>query len=123
MAWVGIVDDDQWMADCYSQWLAAAGHKVWHTRDAQTALDELEKQLPDVLLLDLLLPHANAAQFLHTLKSYADWGSIPVILCSSSLPQNLPALDAYGVRKVAEKSSLTPKKLNHWIAEVLHETV
>lgn len=123
MASVIIVEDDPWMADCYTTWLTATGHAVRHARDSQGALDLLEDLPPQVILLDLFLPHANATQLLHTLQSYADWAHIPVILCSSALPENLPSLEAYGVCKIANKASLTPKLLNQWVGELAHATI
>lgn len=124
MARVLIVEDDVWMADCYRRWLAAAGHEVRRVTSAQTALDALDDAPADIILLDLLLPHANGTQVLHMLQSYADLAHIPVILCSSSLPPQLPSLAAYGVRATLDKTQLTPETLRKTVGEVLaHATI
>ncbi|HSW81100.1 MAG TPA: response regulator [Candidatus Saccharimonas sp.] len=124
MAHVLIIEDDTWMADCYRRWLTADGHTVRCVGDAQSALDALDDAPADVVLLDLLLPHANGTQVLHTLQSYADLARMPVILCSSSLPPQLPPLRAYGVRAVLDKTQLTPNLLRQTVAEVLaHATI
>jgi len=114
-----IIEDDAWMADCYRHWLEANGHTVNHVTNAQSALDVLDDAPADLILLDLLLPHANGAQMLHTLQSYADLASIPVVLCSSSLPPHLPPLAAYGVRAVLDKTQLTPTVLRQTVGEIL----
>lgn len=118
MARILLVEDDQWMADCYRDWLP--GHTTVHAHDAQEALDAADDTTPDVIVLDLLLPHANGTQLLHTLQSHADWSRIPVILCSSSLPAELPDLQAYGVRAALDKATITPKLLRHTIIEAMH---
>lgn len=119
MAHILLLEDDQWMADCYRDWLKAE-HTTAHAHDAQEALDAADEQPPDMILLDLLLPYANGAQFLHTLQSHADWANIPVVLCSSSLPADMPDLTAYGVRATLDKATVTPKLLRQTVSEVLH---
>ncbi|HSE61028.1 MAG TPA: response regulator [Candidatus Saccharimonadales bacterium] len=119
MASILIIEDDPWLADCYRVWLAAAGYAVRTVGDAQAALDALDAVRPDVILLDMFLPHANGVQVLHTLQSYEDWADIPVLLCSSSFPDNMPDLTAYGVRRVVAKSDLSPSRLQDELKEVL----
>ena len=120
MARVLIVEDDAWMADCYALWLRTAGHDVLHAADAQAALDVLDEYGTDVLVLDILLPHANGIQLLQTLRSHADFARLPVILCSGSLPSDLPALDAYGVRQVIDKATISPSLLRQAVNKVAH---
>lgn len=120
MAHILLVEDDQWMADCYRDWLHAT-HTTAHAHDAQGALDAAEERAPDAIVLDLFLPHANGIQLLHALQSHSDWARIPVILCSSSLPAQMPGAGTYGVRAVLDKASLTPRRLQQTIAEALDD--
>ena len=119
MATVLIVEDEILLADCYTRWLVAEGHKIQHVLDAQAAIDAIDEQHPQVILLDLLLAGANGIQVLHTLRSHTDIARIPVILCSSALPQNMPDLAPYGVREVLDKPTLTRQKLAAAVAGVL----
>lgn len=119
MSTVLLVEDDPLLADCYRRWLQAAGYAVVFARDAQVAIDVIDTQLPDVVLLDLFLPGANGIQLLHTLRSYADLALIPVILCSSTIPDPLPSLGHYGVRAVLDKSTLNRRQLCNAIQGVL----
>lgn len=118
MARVLIVEDDVWMADCYALWLRTAGHDVLHASDAQVALDILDEYGTDVVVLDMLLPHANGIQLLQTIRSHTDFARLPVILCSGSLPRDLPALDAYGVRQVIDKATISPSLLRRAVSKV-----
>ena len=119
MAKVLLVEDDPWMAGCYTAWLSVAGHEVRVSRDSQAALDAVDDSPPDVIILDLLLPYTNGVQLLHALQSYDDLATIPIILCSSSLPDDLPDLTAYGVKRVATKASLSPRILRDAVKKVL----
>jgi DNA-binding response OmpR family regulator len=118
MSRVLLVEDDQWIADCYRLWLAADGHNVRHSRDSQTAIDMIDENPPEVIILDLLLPFSNGIQLLQTLRSHVDLASTPVILCSSALPEHLPDLSPYGVRRVLDKANLAPATMRQAVLEV-----
>lgn len=117
-ACVLIVEDDQWMGECYQTWLRRAGHRVVWVRGAQEALDVLAEQTVQVLLLDLFLPTANGVQLLHMLATRLQTPSPQVIICSTSAP----AVDwqGYGVRAVLDKTTLTPAKLRLAVQEAVH---
>ncbi len=111
MARVLLVEDDRWQADCYQLWLQQAHHDVQHVDSAQSALDVLDTWSPDVIVLDMLLPHANGMQLLHQLRSYSDTQALPVILCSSiQLPKDVDST-VYGIVAVLDKTILTPAKM------------
>ena len=108
MARILLVEDDRWQADCYQLWLSRAHHEVRCADTAQAALDMLDTWLPQVIILDILLPHANGVQLLHQLRSYGDTQALPVIMCSSvQLPQNIDT-GAYGIVAVLDKTALNP---------------
>lgn len=119
MAHILLVEDDPWMADCYRAWLTAAGHTVTAVRDAQDALDAADIRLPNLVVLDLLLPNSSGVQLLHTMQSFADLAHVPVVLCSSSLPQDLPPLSAYGIVAALDKATLSPARLRNTVQEAL----
>lgn len=119
MATILIVEDDPMLADCYRTWLRAKKHKTQQATDVVTAIEIIDEQLPDVILLDLLLPGASGAQLLHILRSHADLMHVPVVVCSGALPADSPDLASYGVRAVLDKATLTPSRLAAAIAEAL----
>jgi len=116
MARVLLVEDDRWQAECYALWLTQAGHDVQVVHDAQSALDALDDESPHVLVLDILLPHANGVQLLHQMRSYTDMSSMAVVLCSSTQPPANVDLAAYGVAAVLDKTTLTPQLLRQTVA-------
>ncbi|HET9411547.1 MAG TPA: response regulator [Candidatus Saccharimonadales bacterium] len=123
MAHILLVEDEQWTADCFTTWLTARNHTVCHVRDAHDALDAIDTQQPQLIVLDLLLPYTSGVQLLHALQSYVDLADIPVVLCSNSLPDPAVDLRPYGVRATVHKAGLTPKKLCHAVEGALHAAV
>lgn len=118
MSAVLLVEDDIWLAECYRTWLEQAGYVVYWEQTAQTALNRLDSDSIDLILLDLFLSFANGLQLLHFLATDAQWGKIPVIACSSALPGAVP-WRAYGVVATLDKTTLTPRQLKVTVQEVL----
>jgi CheY-like chemotaxis protein len=119
MSQILLVEDDPWLADCYCQWLRAAGHNLRHVVGVRSALDALDDSLPQLILLDLFLPYANGVQLLYTLRSHADLAEVPVIICSGSLPQEMPQPGLYGVVSMLDKATLNPRALQAAVGEAL----
>lgn len=119
MATVLLVEDDRWLADCFSAWLAADGHTVCRAVDAHDAIDAIDDSGCDVIVLDLLLSYTNGIQLLHTLQSHPDLADVPVIICSASAPADARIFAAYGVCQVLNKTTLSPIKLRNAIKKVL----
>ncbi len=115
MASVLLVEDDRWQADCYQLWLRQQDHTVRHVVSAQAALDALDDEVADVIVLDMLLPHASGVQLLHQLRSYREWAHVPVVLCSSAALSDVDSA-AYGVSAVLDKTTLTPDAFRKAVA-------
>lgn len=104
-----LVEDDQWVGECYAAWLHRAGFLVHWARDAQSALDALDNMTCHVIVLDLLLPQVNGIQLLTVAASHVDLMDIPVVICSSAIPKAEVDWQAYGVVAVLNKATLTPE--------------
>ncbi len=72
-----IIDDDKYINDMLSEALNDEGYAVLKAYSGTEALLILEKQRPDLVLLDLLLPGLSGEEILPTIKD------IPVIVVSA----------------------------------------
>ena len=63
--------------------LAKAGYNILNAADGEEALRSAYENLPDLILLDMLLPKLGGQQVLHALKSNPETAHIPVIVLSS----------------------------------------
>lgn len=75
-----IVEDDRESARSFETMLRAHGHTVRTAADAETGLLEIEREQPDVALVDLHLPLADGVEFLRSLRARAGRSSLPVAL-------------------------------------------
>lgn len=112
MSKILLIEDEPWLGELYAE-LLGREHEVTWLRDAYDAMDAVDNDQPDVIVLDILLPWANGIQLLHELVSYADTATIPVVLFSAALPDDLDAdaMQRYGVVAMLDKTSTKPAQV------------
>ena len=59
-----VVDDDRTVAEVVSTYLRRAGHHVRHAADGYEAVAAAEARLPDLVVLDLMLPGIDGIEVL-----------------------------------------------------------
>ena len=79
-----IVEDEQVFHDLYTEMLEDTDYRLIHAYDGDDALLELEKEKPDLIILDMLLDMITGETFFLYLKSMPDYADIPIIVLSSS---------------------------------------
>lgn len=78
-----IVEDDRFLANAYRVKLTKAGFEIAMATDGQEAIDALQSFIPDLILLDLVMPKKDGFAVLAELKANAKWKTIPVIVASN----------------------------------------
>lgn len=73
-----IVDDDPSIRESLSSFLGRAGFMVSTAPNGETALKELDKAYPDLLILDVLMPRLDGRETLRRMRGAGNW--MPVIL-------------------------------------------
>lgn len=112
MTKVVLVEDDAWLAALEMEVLTDAGFTVSYAPHAYSAIELIDEQLPDVLVIDMLLAGTTGLALLHELQSYVDTKKIPVILCTNMAESlSLDDVKAYGVRRIIDKTTMYPADL------------
>ena len=78
-----LVDDDADARDLLSELVAAMGHEVATACDGLDALDRIQQSIPDVIVLDWMMPRMNGAELLTLLRADSRLSSVPVIVASA----------------------------------------
>lgn len=86
---VAIVDDSKTFAMYLGLLLKRMGFEVVPAEDGMTALKIMRVVRPDIIFLDRYMPEMNGTELLRFLKSDQDLQSIPVIMVSTSSPEDL----------------------------------
>lgn len=78
-----VVDDEQQLALAVKIRLQSRGYQVTTANDGQQALEVVEKEPPDLVLLDVLMPVMDGYTFLRELNTRVGRGKIPVIILTA----------------------------------------
>lgn len=103
-----IIEDDLTMAECIKK--ACSPHPAQIFSNCYDAIAAIDRHLPQLIFLDILLPGPNGFTLLHELASYIDTAKIPIIILSS-IDFTHQDLSTYGVVACLHKDSFTPKDI------------
>ena len=78
-----LVEDDTFLASIYRTRFEQEGFKIMVAENGQEALEIARKKRPDIILLDILLPHMDGFAVLAELKKDKNIGQVPVILLTN----------------------------------------
>jgi len=78
-----IVEDDVMLNKIYQTKLGLLGYSVYSSYDGDEGLKKADDLMPDLILLDLMLPKKNGFEVLETLKQNLKLNHIPVIILSN----------------------------------------
>ena len=105
-----LVEDSKFLRIANGRALAKAGYNVSMAEDGEEALRLANDTLPDVILLDMLLPKLSGPDVLKALKNNPATMAIPVIVLSSLSQKNKEKLKEMGAVEYLEKGSLDLEK-------------
>src|SRR3989344_7952463 len=79
-----IIEDDFYVTRAYSIKLEKEGINVLSVSDGEAAVEFFKKNnLPNLVILDLMLPKKSGFEVLKEMKSNAQWKNVPVIVLSN----------------------------------------
>ena len=78
-----IVEDENLIAEAYQSGLTNAGYDVNILYSGIGAFDEIKKDPPDLLLIDLLMPHTNGIDVIKAVKADEITKDIPIIILTN----------------------------------------
>jgi DNA-binding response OmpR family regulator len=75
-----VVEDEPSIAEVVSLYLRRAGYQVLVARDGQAALDLISHQMPDLVILDLMIPKLDGFGLTRWLRDQSD---VPIIMLTA----------------------------------------
>ena len=78
-----IVEDDSDTRETLSRSLQKMGWTVSEANNGRMALEEVRKQRPELILLDLMMPEMDGFEFAEELRRSAAWREIPIVVVSA----------------------------------------
>ena len=79
-----MIEDDERLAGMVSDYLGASGYVVHHAPDAGAGLEQLQHALPDLVILDLMLPDMDGLQVCQRIRALPGAaGQVPVLMLTA----------------------------------------
>jgi CheY-like chemotaxis protein len=101
-----LVDDSRFLRIANERNLSKAGYQVYTAGDGEEALQVAKDKMPDIILLDMMLPKISGTEVLKALKANPATMDIPVIVLTSLSQKNEDKLVSAGAAAYFEKSAL-----------------
>ena len=95
-----IIEDEQILLELLEKKLVQEGYQVRVAKDGIQGLDKVKEEIPDIILLDIVMPKMGGFEVMEKLHKDDRFSKIPIIIISNSgqpveidLAQKLGAID------------------------------
>ncbi len=78
-----LVEDDKMILDMYTLKFTQEGYEVTQAENGKDGLEAAKKMVPDIVLLDIILPQMDGFTVLKSLKADPKLKDIPVVLLTN----------------------------------------
>lgn len=117
-----VVDDNEDIRDVFCRLVERAGHTASTAGDGQEAVDVLQVESFDVMLLDLTMPRMNGVDVVRWLRAHPDTApGMRIVVISAWAGEHRAVLQELGIETVMQKP-LRIQQLTDLIAETLLES-
>ncbi|MFH1956774.1 MAG: response regulator [Patescibacteria group bacterium] len=107
-----VIEDDKFFQTLVTKKLMDEGYEVLAASDSNEALAILEKEKPDLIILDLILPLLDGFEILSIVKKGEKTKDIPVIILSNlGQKEEVERAIALGANDFMIKVNFTPEEI------------
>jgi twitching motility two-component system response regulator PilH len=118
-----LVEDSRFLCLANERVLVRVGYEVISVPDGEAAVQMARKHLPDLILLDMMLPKLEGVAVLRALRKEPLTASIPVIVLTSLAQKNAARLLQEGAVAYFEKSDLMLEKGSESLIRVVESVL
>lgn len=116
-----IVEDDEALLNLYEKKFSSKGYIVIKAEDGEKAVEAAQKENPDVILLDIMLPVMNGFEVLKKLDKIDSVNSPVVILSNYGETKNVTEGLMGGAVEYLIKVEHTPEEVVEVVEDILAE--
>ncbi len=106
------VEDDAFLRDLLAQKFSSENFHMLYAKTGEEALELAEKELPDIILLDIVLPNMTGFEVLEKLRANTATANIPVVFLSNLGQQSdLDKAVALGAKEFIVKANFSLEEI------------
>ncbi len=115
-----LVEDDPFLIDIYTAKFKEAGFDIQVVTDGQESLRKIKEKLPDLVLLDIVLPHINGWEILRKIRQEDKLKNLKVIILSNlGQKEEVEKGISLGATKYLIKAHYKPNEVVEQIKKIL----
>ncbi|MCG2634045.1 MAG: response regulator [Gammaproteobacteria bacterium] len=115
-----IIDDDPTARALMRKAVQNGSWSVTEAANGREGLEQLTKQIPDLILLDLMMPEMDGLEFLQHIRGKPEWTGIPVaVITALDLDDSSRAWIEQRVGAVIDKTAYSPEELASRLRQTL----
>lgn len=115
-----LVEDDFVLLEIMQKYLAGAGYDIAIAQDGAAALEALQKEVPDLVLLDIILPKLDGFGVLKAMRDDPRTAKTKVVILSNlSSDDDIRKGMEFGVIEYIIKAEKTPDEIVETVNRVL----
>ncbi|MFH0739907.1 MAG: response regulator [bacterium] len=117
-----LVEDDPFLIDIYSKKFQKSGFDIKAADSASKLFQLLEEKIPEVILLDIVLPQMDGWSILKKIRENKAWDTCQIIIFSNlSQKEEVEKGLALGANKYLIKSQHTPLEIVQEVEKILKD--
>jgi len=78
-----IVDDEEDIRVSVGQIFEVSGYQVMRAQDGNDCLQKLEREIPDLIILDIMMPGMSGWDVAARIKGNEKWNTIPIVFLTA----------------------------------------
>lgn len=110
-----VVDDSRTELVYLTSILKQHGYVVRTAENSEEAMQRLKEAVPDLILMDVVMPGMNGFQLTRSIKHNPDYANIPVVMCTS---KDQPTDKFWGLRQGASDYLTKPVAAEDLLAKI-----
>jgi two-component system alkaline phosphatase synthesis response regulator PhoP len=79
-----LIEDDKLLRELLSKKISKCGYEIECACDGEGGLKMLQQNIPDLILLDIIMPRKSGFEVMVEMKKYDNLKNVPIIIVSNS---------------------------------------
>jgi DNA-binding response OmpR family regulator len=119
MSKILLIEDDKILLEMYQDKFIHEGYEVLTANEGQEGFKKIKTFLPDIVLLDLIMPKVNGFEFLKLVKAEPSLSKIPILVLTNIFADGEDLVKNWGVEYFLLKSNYTPENIMDKVKEII----